>query len=129
METCLFLLDHKIIQSFISKGIGMIFVTLLLKFGKNIILSCNVQYCSAFLNFTILCCRVYCLKQVITGSKLKDGNQLIAFSLFIMVKFNSVLEQFFETNCVWELRYHCIKIHFTMESYKMLDLLMKLFQH
>lgn len=77
--------------------------------------------------YILLYCTVqlYCLKQVNSDSNLEVGNQLIAFSLFII----TFLEHSFSMNCVQKPRYHCINFYFTMEYYKILDLLMQFSQH
>lgn len=80
-----------------------VFVKLWLKCYKIVTILCNVQYCNAFFNFTMLHYTVYYLKQINTENNL---NQLIVFPLFLMVKFLLILKQFFGRNCVWEMRYH-----------------------
>lgn len=68
-----------------------VFVKLLLKCYKICITPCNVQYCNVFLCFTALYYTVHSLKQLNTRSNLKYWSQLIVFSLFLVVKLDSIV--------------------------------------
>lgn len=96
------------------KDTGTPFVKLLLKnckiviFTSAIIYTVNVSTAIVFLYFAILYHTVYYLKQVNTWSHLEDKNQLIMFSLFLIKKLKSIIEQFFRMNSVLEPRYHIV---------------------